>query len=395
MRKSLFTSSTLVALLACGAVAQEPVTRTYYIAADEVAWDFAPTGVNQITGEAFGEHEGFWVSSGPTRIGKVYKKAIYNEYTDASFTTLKPRPPQWEHLGILGPLVRAEVGDTIKVVFRNNASFPASVHPHGVFYKKDSEGAIYNDGTEGPDKADDGVPTGGTHTYEWPVPERAGPGPRDGSSVLWMYHSHVQEVRDVNTGLMGPIIVTGPGQSREDGTPKDVDREYVIAFWEFEENLSWYVQENYNRYASEPERVTFERINFGDAWPIVDGEDPDFGPNFMESLNGSIYGHLPVLTMREGERVRWYLMGSTNFEVHAPHWHGNTVVSRGMNADTLSLVTMGMLVADMTPDNVGTWLFHCHVGGHFEAGMIGRYEVLASDSPIEFPSAASSGSSSE
>jgi len=210
-----------------------------------------------------------------------------------------------------------------------------------------------------------------------------------------MYHSHVHEVKDVNSGLMGPMIITRRGESREDGSPRDVDREFVVAFWEFEENLSWYVRENYDTYASEPERVTFQRTGFGDLWPHVDDAAPDFGPNFMESLNGFVYGHLPMLTMREGERVRWYLMASTNFEVHAPHWHGNTVLSQGMNTDTLSLITMGMLVADMTPDNVGTWLFHCHVGIHFEAGMIARYEVLASDSPIEIPSAASNGSGSE
>jgi manganese oxidase len=32
-------------------------------------------------------------------------------------------------------------------VFRNTCRFPASVHPHGTFYAKDSEGAPYNDGT--------------------------------------------------------------------------------------------------------------------------------------------------------------------------------------------------------------------------------------------------------
>ncbi|MDX1385346.1 MAG: multicopper oxidase domain-containing protein, partial [Thermoanaerobaculia bacterium] len=160
--------SWIMILLAAAALAREPQTHRYFIAADEVEWDFAPGGVNQITGEPFGDHESFWVASGPTRIGKVYKKAIYLEYTDASFTSLKPRAPEWEHLGISGPLLRAEVGDTIEVVFRNNASFPASLHPHGVFYEKSSEGAVYEDGTDGADRADDGVPKGGTHTYVWP-----------------------------------------------------------------------------------------------------------------------------------------------------------------------------------------------------------------------------------
>lgn len=42
--------------------------------------------------------------------------------------------------------------------FKNNTPFPASVHPQGVFYGKNSEGAPYEDGTAGADKADDAIP---------------------------------------------------------------------------------------------------------------------------------------------------------------------------------------------------------------------------------------------
>jgi FtsP/CotA-like multicopper oxidase with cupredoxin domain len=38
---------------------------------------------------------------------------------------------------------------------------------------------------------------------------------------------------------------------------------------------------------------------------------------------------------------------------------------------------MGMAVADMVPDNPGTWLFHCHVLNHQMAGMQTRYTVEA------------------
>ena len=65
-----------------------------------------------------------------------YIKALYREYTDGTFTHLKQIPPQWQHLGILGPVIHAEVGDTIKVVFKNNAHIPYSMHPHGVLLFK-------------------------------------------------------------------------------------------------------------------------------------------------------------------------------------------------------------------------------------------------------------------
>ena len=346
--------------------ATRPRTNAYYIAADEVTWDYAPSGSNQITGKPFDDMANIWMKRGPDRIGHVYRKALYREYTDSTFTSLKPRPPAWEHLGLQGPLLRGEVGDTIRIVFRNNARYSLSMHPHGVFYKKDSEGAPYEDGTTGADKADDAVPPGGTHTYVWPVPERAGPAAHDMSSVLWMYHSHVDEEKDINAGLIGPIIVTARGMAKPDGTPKDVDREFVTLFAEMDENLSLYLDENIQTYAGNPASVQ-KGTSF---------VDPFYLSNLKESINGFVFGHTPMMTMQKGERVRWYVYAATNFEIHAPHWHGNTVVALHMRTDVLALMSMGMVVADMAPDNSGIWLFHCHVGPHFDAGMIARYSVV-------------------
>ena len=133
------------------------------------------------------------------------------------------------------------MGDTIRVVFRNNGP-PVQHAPARRVLREGFRGRAYNDAAARADKADDGVPPGGTYVYVWPVPERAGPA--DGrSSVLWMYHSHVDEVRDINTGLLGPMIVTARGMARPDGTPRDVDREIVAAFAEVDENESWLTDE--------------------------------------------------------------------------------------------------------------------------------------------------------
>jgi hypothetical protein len=52
---------------------------------------------------------------------------------------------QWEeHVGLLGPVIKAEVNDTIEIVFRNLASRPYSVFPQGVAVSKDQEGAVYH-----------------------------------------------------------------------------------------------------------------------------------------------------------------------------------------------------------------------------------------------------------
>lgn len=93
-----------------------------------------------ITGAPFTPFQQRFTVRGPQRIGSRSKKALYQEYTDATFHTLKPRAASDAYLGFLGPIIRAEVGDTIRVVFRNNATHPYSMHRHGVFYEKESEG---------------------------------------------------------------------------------------------------------------------------------------------------------------------------------------------------------------------------------------------------------------
>lgn len=342
-------------------------TRTYFIAADEVAWNYAPTGRDEIEGKPFAGMAKDFTERGPDRIGTTYRKAIFREYTNASFSRRKPRPPEWQHLGILGPAIRAEVGDTVRVVMKNDTTRPVAFHVHGLFYTKASEGSPYDDGTSGDDKGDDMVAPGGRRTYVYEVPERSGPGPRDPSSIAWMYHSHFEEEKDTNAGLVGPILVTKRGMARPDGSPKDVDREFFTDFQIFDENMSPLLDRNIRTYARRPSSVKKENMDFMES-------------NLKHSVNGYIYGNLPLSTMRmkKGEKVRWYVAGVGGVEdLHTAHWHGNTSLIDGRREDVAELLPLTTLVADMVPDDPGTWLYHCHVNGHIGAGMQVRYRVDA------------------
>ena len=46
-----------------------------------------------------------------------------------------------------------------------------------------------------------------------------------------------------------------------------------------------------------------------------------------------------------------------------------------MRTDVVSLLPMEMVVADMVPDNPGTWLFHCHFFDHSDGGMQALFTV--------------------
>src|SRR5262245_34339206 len=76
--------------------------RKYYVAADEVTWDYAPGGRDQISDRPFID-TAFFAKDPPKPVPTSYKKTLFREYTDSTFTTLKPRPPEWAHLGFLGP----------------------------------------------------------------------------------------------------------------------------------------------------------------------------------------------------------------------------------------------------------------------------------------------------
>lgn len=116
------------------------VTRVYYLGIHEVNWNYAPMGRNVLANQSIAHNRqaSAFLQSGKDRVGSMYKKSVYKQYTDSTYTTEIPKPG-W--LGFLGPVIRAEVGDTIKVHLKNFATRPYTIHPHGVFYEKDSEGS--------------------------------------------------------------------------------------------------------------------------------------------------------------------------------------------------------------------------------------------------------------
>src|SRR5258708_8065514 len=87
------------------------------------------------------------------------------------------------------------------------------------------------------------------------VPDRAGPGDNDGSSVVWLYHSHNWEPKDVNAGLIGPMVITRRGAARPDGSPKDVDQKFPLLFMLVYEKPSHILQTHINTYIQYPTSI--------------------------------------------------------------------------------------------------------------------------------------------
>jgi len=313
-----------------------PQTRYYYIAAEDVNWNFAPLDSDPVFGRPLPE---------PWGVQTVYAKQHYVQYTDSTFTTTVPQPA-WQ--GILGPMIRAVVGDTIKVVFHNSTAVPLSIHPHGVRYDPADEGALYDP----PRGGGDSVTPGGTYTYTWLARPESGPLPGELSSKVWLYHSHVEADQDIYRGLIGTIVVADGRHAREDGSPDDVDREFTTLWFVFNENTE-------------------------------DTPEDEQEANLKHAINGYLFGNLPGLTMNQGERVRWYAVGlGTEVDMHTPHWHGAVLKFEGRTyTDVIELQPASMKVGDMVTDNPGTWLLHCHVADHMMAGMYATFTIVGPQAP--------------
>jgi manganese oxidase len=357
----------MLLLLPAATTGTTGTTRTFYIGVEKILWDYAPSDQKNIKLNKDSDAAVFTVSAA-NRVGRKYQKLRYTEFTDPSFKTRKADidplyRATWQHLGLLGPTLHAEVGDTLKVVLKNltpaQDKLAISIHVHGAKYNKSSEGALYNDGTSSKDKLDDALKAGQTYTYTWQIDEAAGPAKMDGSSVVWMYHSHTDEITDTYAGLLGALIVTARGQAKPDGSPQGINREFITAFEVMNENKSLLAAQNFAKFSSQTTN------------------DPEFEEsNLMHAINGFVYGNLPGLNMRLGEKIRWYTLAmGTEVDLHTPHWHGETVEVMGTRMDMLELLPGSMKVADMTPRSAGTWLYHCHVNDHITAGMQALFTV--------------------
>nr|XP_035971510.1 ceruloplasmin isoform X2 [Halichoerus grypus] len=356
--------------------------RHYYVAAEEIIWNYAPSGIDIFTKKnltAPGSASEVFFEQGSTRIGGSYKKLVYREYTDASFTNQKKRGPEEEHLGLLGPVIWAEVGDTIRVTFHNKGAYPLSIEPTGVRVSKNNEGTYYtslhNPLSESmPSPSASHVAPKQTFTYEWTVPKEVGPTYKDPVCLSKMYYSAVDPTKDIFTGLIGPMKICKKGSLLANGRLKNVDKEFYLFPTVFDENESLLLDENIRMFTTAPH--------------LVNKEDEDFQEsNKMHSMNGFMYGNQPGLNMCQGDSVMWYLFSAGNeADVHGIYFTGNTYLSKGGRRDTANLFPQASVTLLMQPDAKGTFEVECLTTDHYTGGMKQKYTVNKCKQQIDDPS---------
>uniref|UniRef100_A0AAR2K299 Coagulation factor V n=1 Tax=Pygocentrus nattereri TaxID=42514 RepID=A0AAR2K299_PYGNA len=308
-----------LALLAFLAHCATAVQRHYYIAAVNINWDYSAVG-NE-------------------RVGPTYKKTVYREY-EPGFKQAKTHP-SWS--GLLGPTLRGQNGDTIVVTFKNMADRPCSIHPHGIAYGKQSEGSLYFDNTSEFEKEDDVIDPDEEHTYSWEVTPDVTPKATDPPCVTYMYFSHVDFVKDYNTGLIGTLLICKNGSLDDSGNQVHFHQEFVLLFGVFDENNSWYSKRG----------TPLEK-------------------NVKYTINGYTNGDVPDLSVCAHSKITWHFLGmSSEPELFSVHLNGQVLQQGGHKVSSVGIISGTATSADMVAIHEGRWLLSSHISKHLEAGMHG------------------------
>jgi FtsP/CotA-like multicopper oxidase with cupredoxin domain len=275
--------------------------REYWIRAEKVKWNIVPTGRDAMMDK------------------KVKGKTKFEAYAYRAYSPNFAAP-----LGsatIPGPLIEAETGDAVVVNFQNALDAPVTMHPHGIFYSQDMDGAYKGRHT------DPGgfVQPKQTFQYVWEA--------REGTEGAWLYHDHgPMDPLPVFKGLFGSLIIRPAGAARP-------TREFNLAFHSFS--------------------------------PVATGLQTNFS-----CVNGRAYaGNTPTLQSVVGDTVAFNVFALDN-DFHTFHVHGHRWTNEaGKVIDNQTLGPGDSITAAFTEDNPGRWFYHCHVFSQLHMGMNGWYIV--------------------
>ncbi|XP_053765295.1 coagulation factor V [Panthera pardus] len=337
----------------------------YYIAAEELSWDYSKFAQSEVDNEDIDD----------VPENTIYKKVVFRKYLDGSFTKRDPTGELEAHLGILGPVIRAEVDDVIQVRFKNLASRPYSLHAHGLSYEKSSEGKSYEDDSPEWFKEDNVVQPNSSYTYVWHATPRSGPENPGSACRAWAYYSAVNPEKDIHSGLIGPLLICQKGVlHKESNTPVDM-REFVLLFMVFDERKSWY-------YEKKPQSPN--------TWRLSSSEEKT--SHEFHAINGMTYS-LPGLRMYEQEWVRLHLLNlGGSRDIHVVHFHGQTLLENGTQQHQLGvwpLLPGSFKTLEMKASKSGWWLLDTEVGENQRAGMQTPFLII--DRECKMPMGLSTG----
>jgi uncharacterized cupredoxin-like copper-binding protein len=237
----------------------------------------------------------------------------------------------WAYNGqIPGPILRANVGDKIRIVLKNELPESTSLHLHGVRVPNAMDGV--DPYTQSP------IEPGQSFSYEFTALEPA----------VGMYHSHHNAQVQVPNGLAGALLI---------GDWKDIGMK----------SASGRLPDTDGKADQEVVMVLNDSGTIG------------------LSLNGKSFPATAPYTLNVGETmlVHYFNEGSLTHPMHLHQPSGLVVAHDGVPleylfwADTLNVAPGERWTVAYTAKDAGVWAWHCHILTHAETPTGMRYMVTA------------------
>jgi len=221
----------------------------------------------------------------------------------------------WTYSGTVpGPTIHVRQGDHVRVLLTNHLPEATTVHWHGLPVDADMDGV--------PGLSQNPIQPGETFAYVFRATE---PG-------TYIYHTHFDDLNQLDRGLYGAVVVDEAKPARPSYT-----RDYLMLL------SSWRI--------------------FSDA------------ENYF-SINGKSYPLTKAFKVKSGDRVRIREINISGTESHTMHVHGHRFEVVAVDGQPVAQASRQRMItlligpgetrdiafrADAKP---GTWLFHCHIADH-------------------------------
>jgi FtsP/CotA-like multicopper oxidase with cupredoxin domain len=243
----------------------------------------------------------------------------------------------WAYNGqVPGPQIRVDLGDKVQVIVNNETPMGTDVHWHGIHTPNDQDGV--SPFTQDP------ISSGTSYTYEFVADEAA----------IGMYHAHLHSQISVPNGMFGSFIIGDSpyplGQTISD-VEIPIDLEPVVDM------------------------------------PMVLNDAGVIGL----TLNGKSFPATEPLALEQGDwaAVHYYNEGLTSHPMHLHQMPQLVYAKDGVPldhpywADTINVAPGERYSVLFHAEDVGTWVWHCHILTHVEReeGMFGMVTAVLVSEP--------------
>ncbi len=260
----------------------------------------------------------------------------------------------WTYNGTVpGPILKAKVGEILRITLVNNHNLKHSVHTHLAPYKFEFDGSQANviTGTG----AGGMVAPGQQYTYEFQLT----------SAGMFYYHCHSSDggyeiYKHMLQGLYGVIVVDEP-----DASP-------------IRDNAIFMGEIGFDVTGSPAPSLVMNGLGIPGGEMALEQIFATSGlPGVVDQFNKTLL----AFKVNVGETVRFHIVNIGNL-IHSFHLHGINMVSqlyfpgRVWPVNVIPLVPGAGDSVIIRPQYAGVWLFHCHVVSHADSGMIGVLQVV-------------------